>query len=139
MRQIENQKGIASHQKDLHAHLPKGGNTESEGAIQQTEQIKFKVIVTTEDRYNDMLGAVPPIGFGGSYFLCGEPVSQRKCFMTGGIGFTYDAFFASDDYETYYTIDNPITGAEFKQLIKEVSAQQESNKRLNNVALCFVH
>lgn len=99
---------------------------------------QFKVIETTEDRYDDMLGAVPPINFGGSYFLCGEPVSERKCLITGGIGSTYDAFFASNDYQHYYTVNEPITGAEFKQLIKEVAEFQAANKPLNNVTLCYV-
>jgi hypothetical protein len=108
--------------------------TETAGKSQNT----FKVIETTEDRYNDMLGAVPPIGFGGSYFLCGEPADQRKCTVTGKYDFTYDGFFASNDWENYYTVDQAVTRAEFKQLIKEVAEFQASNKPMDNVQLCFV-
>jgi hypothetical protein len=111
---------------------------EIQGETVEANQNRFKVIETTEDRYNDMLGAVPPIGFGGSYFLCGEAAGQRTCTITGKYEFTYDAFFASNDWEKYYTVDQALTRAEFKQLIKEVAEFQANNKPVDNVILCYV-
>lgn len=64
-------------------------------------------IETTEERYDDMLGAVPPASMDGrGAFLLGEPYSDR-----GGKP-TFHAF--KREKGVYYASSEPVTFAEFK-------------------------
>lgn len=47
---------------------------------------------TTEERYWDMLGCVPPIAQKGFGFLVGEAYDHGKCKLTGRIAPRYAAF-----------------------------------------------
>jgi hypothetical protein len=46
----------------------------------------------TEERYDEMLGILPPAHWTGKGFLVGEPSSHRKCKVTGEFPPTYAAF-----------------------------------------------
>jgi hypothetical protein len=65
----------------------------------------------TEERYDEMLGILPPAMMSSNGFLVGEPFDHRVCKVTGNISPTFAAFFQKG--ETYYEGDN-MTIAEFR-------------------------
>jgi hypothetical protein len=64
----------------------------------------------SEERYDEILGVLPPTVWVGKGFLVGEPHDHRKCTITGEIAPTYAAFFAA--FGKYHEGD-PMTVAEF--------------------------
>jgi hypothetical protein len=66
----------------------------------------------SEERYDEMLGVLPPALWLGYGFLVGEPSSHRKCKVTGNIMPTYAAFFNA--FGRYFEGDD-MTASEFKQ------------------------
>jgi hypothetical protein len=64
----------------------------------------------TEERYDEMLGILPPALWVGKGFLVGEPYDHRKCKITGKIAPTYAAFFNA--FGRYFEGD-ALTVAEF--------------------------
>lgn len=68
---------------------------------------------TTEKRYFDMIGAVPPAAYGAGGFLVGEPSGRRRCSITGRLRSTYEAYFERNGH--YRQADKPMTFAEFQQ------------------------
>lgn len=72
---------------------------------------------TTEERYFDMIGALPPEAYGAGGFLVGEPSSFRRCRVTGKGAATYEAFFEADG--RYRQADEPMTTDEFRQVTAE--------------------
>ena len=67
---------------------------------------------TTEERYFEMLGALPPVAYGAGGFLVGEPSSHRSCRITGRVSHTYEAYFERDGL--YRQADEPMTITEFQ-------------------------
>jgi hypothetical protein len=65
----------------------------------------------TEERYDHMLGILPPALWLGKGFLVGEPSTHRKCKVTGMVRPTYAAFFTS--FGRYFEGDD-MTVDEFK-------------------------
>jgi hypothetical protein len=47
----------------------------------------------TEERYDEMLGILPPALWLSYGFLVGEPSTHRKCKVKGNVMPTYAAFF----------------------------------------------
>lgn len=47
----------------------------------------------TEERYDEMLGILPPALWVGKGFLVGERYDHRKCKITGKVSPTCSAFF----------------------------------------------
>ena len=66
---------------------------------------------TTEERYDDMLGAVPPIDFGGRSFLLGEPYDHNAEGFPRFDGFRFKA-------GKYETTSRPVTRAEFREALR---------------------
>ena len=66
---------------------------------------------TTEERFWNMLGALPPRAYHAGGFLVGEPVSARLCDITGEGAPTFEAYFEIDG--RYYQADKPVTVREF--------------------------
>lgn len=71
------------------------------------------LIHTTEERYYDMLGVLPPADRTGSGFLVGEPYDHRPCRVNSTVQPTYQAFFQSGD-ERFFECREPMTKAEFR-------------------------
>jgi hypothetical protein len=69
----------------------------------------------SEDRYYDMLGAVPPRLMTGTAFLVGEAYDTRQCAITKLHCFTYEAFMERDD--KFYEASEPMTVAEFQDML----------------------
>ena len=63
------------------------------------------------ERYDEMLGVLPPALWLGKGFLVGEPSTHRRCTITKKILPTYSAFFFA--YRRYYEGDD-MTIPEFK-------------------------
>jgi hypothetical protein len=64
----------------------------------------------SEERYDQVLGIVPPHLWVGKGFLVGERVDFRKCKITGKTAATYAAFFYA--FGRYFEGD-PMTVKEF--------------------------
>jgi hypothetical protein len=64
----------------------------------------------SEERYDEMLGILPPTVWVGKGFLVGEPHDHRKCKITGKITPTFAAFFATFGR---YCEGNPMIVVEF--------------------------
>lgn len=47
----------------------------------------------SEQRYDEMLGMLPPAHWTGKGFLVGEPSTHRRCKVTGRTAPTFAAFF----------------------------------------------
>lgn len=60
---------------------------------------------TTQERFDDMLGVLPPKAYHAGGFLVGEPVSYQRG------GETFDAYFEIDGH--YLQADDPMTVSEF--------------------------
>jgi hypothetical protein len=69
---------------------------------------------TTEARFDEMLGAVPPILFDGHKFLVGEAWSLRQCRVSGQTRNTYQAFLKYRG--AYYESVGDMTVAEFRSI-----------------------
>ncbi len=67
---------------------------------------------TTEERYDEMMGVLPPAYWGSGGFLVGEAFDHRTCQITGRIAATYDAFVRVG--EDFYNASAPLTIAEFR-------------------------
>ena len=66
---------------------------------------------TTEERYDKMLGVVPPEYMTGYGFLVGEAFDHRECSVEHRIAPTFDAFVNIG--EAFYEASEPLTVAEF--------------------------
>ena len=66
----------------------------------------------TEERYNEMLGVLPPALWIAKGFLVGEPTTHRLCNVTGAVTATYAAFI---EYEGRFYEGPDMTFAEFKR------------------------
>lgn len=64
------------------------------------------------DRYDDMLGCVPPRTMEKWGFLVGEPYDHRLCEVEGRVVPTYQAFVDMGE-DRFYEADRPLTLAEF--------------------------
>ncbi len=74
----------------------------------------------SEDRYDEMLGVLPPAIMTGLGFLVGEPQDHSKCPVTGKFGALFSAFANVDD--EFFEASEPMTVAGFKTLAaKDVS------------------
>lgn len=71
---------------------------------------------TTQERFDYMLGVLPPTAYYASGFLVGEPVSTRACAVTGCVAYTFRALF--DIGGKFLQADEPMTVQEF-MAIKE--------------------
>lgn len=60
-----------------------------------------KWIETTEERYDEMLGVLPPEAYTSLGFLVGEPNDHVRCSVTGRIAPNFQAFaqFGGKFYE----------------------------------------
>ena len=65
----------------------------------------------SEERYDEMLGILPPALMLGKGFLVGEPFDHRTCKVTHEVRASYAAFFRRS--EKFYEGDN-MTAPEFK-------------------------
>jgi hypothetical protein len=63
------------------------------------------------ERYDEMLGILPPALWLANRFLVGEPADHRRCKITKKVLPTYSAFFFA--YGKYYESD-PMTVPEFR-------------------------
>jgi hypothetical protein len=63
------------------------------------------------ERYDEMLGILPPALWLANRFLVGEPADHRRCKITKKVLPTYSAFFFA--YGRYYESD-PMTVPEFR-------------------------
>lgn len=63
-------------------------------------------VETTEERYYEMLGVLPPASQCGGAFLVGEPMSMRNG------AFTFSAF--KKENGKFYASDEAVTFKEFK-------------------------
>jgi hypothetical protein len=63
------------------------------------------------ERYDEMLGILPPALWLANRFLVGEPADHRRCKITKKVLPTYAAFFFA--YGRYYESD-PMTVPEFR-------------------------
>jgi hypothetical protein len=66
------------------------------------------------DRYDEMLGAVPPLCFTSRGFLVGEPFSGRECRVTGRLMNTFMAFMAIG--RKFYECREALTVPEFRAM-----------------------
>lgn len=67
---------------------------------------------TTEERYYEMLGVLPPIEWRGGAFMVSEPADS--CYATGRP--RYQAFRQTGD--EYFAASRPMTRAELRAIIK---------------------
>lgn len=67
----------------------------------------------TQQRFDDMLGAVPPAVQTASGFLVGEPITDRLCTVTQQRRPVFAAFFQYGS--RYFKNESPMTVAEFKR------------------------
>jgi hypothetical protein len=65
----------------------------------------------TAERYDEMLGILPPALWLANRFLVGEPADHRRCKITKKVLPTYAAFFFA--YGKYYESE-PMTVPEFR-------------------------
>ena len=80
---------------------------------------------TTETRYDEMLGVVPPRIMGEHGFLVGKPMTHRPCRITGHMAPTYNAYFHRGD--VYRVADEDMTVKEFLAITAdEVFGQKAS-------------
>lgn len=70
----------------------------------------------SEERFDEMLGILPPALRTGYGFLVGEPYDFRTCGVTGAGAQTFTAFVSSGLPERFFEADQPLTKAEFKAL-----------------------
>jgi len=72
---------------------------------------------TTEERFWEMLGCVPPAFQQAGAFLVGEEYSHRRCKVSGKYADTFRGFreFSTAIFEE---TSEPVTMAEFLELIK---------------------
>jgi hypothetical protein len=68
------------------------------------------------ERYDEMLGILPPEIMLGYGFLVGEPYDYRTCAVTGQGAQTFSAFVMQGDYEGFFEANQPLTKNEFKAL-----------------------
>ena len=68
----------------------------------------------SEERYDEMLGCLPPEIMTGLGFLVGEPSSHRQCSVTDQVRADYQAFARVAG--RYYGADQCMTIPEFKRL-----------------------
>lgn len=68
-----------------------------------------------EERYDEMLGVLPPALHLGKGFLVGEPWTHRKCIMSGQDNTPAFMAFIRRNGE-FFEADRPMTGAEFRAL-----------------------
>lgn len=80
----------------------------------KVEQEKISWQETTESRYDEMLGVVPPEFMEGNDFLLGEPQTHRRCRITGRVSGAYDGFTYKGG--KYYATTEAVTPAEFDVL-----------------------
>jgi len=67
----------------------------------------------SEERYDEMLGILPPALMLGRGFLVGEPFDHRTCKVTNAVRASYAAFFQKN--KKFYEGDN-MTVPEFRVL-----------------------
>ena len=67
----------------------------------------------TQERFDDMLGAVPPAVQTDKGFLVGEAISHRRCNVTGKPKPTFAAFFQYGS--RFFENESPMTVAEFER------------------------
>lgn len=72
----------------------------------------------TEEKYYDMLGAVPPAYQDHMGFLVGEAMAHRPCRVTGTLAPTFAAFITHEG--KYYECHQALTVAEFRAFLKAV-------------------
>jgi len=72
---------------------------------------------TTEEKFWEMLGVLPPEYQKGGAFLMGEPYSNRRCTISGNYSDTFQGFreFSTAIFEE---TSEPVTKLEFLELIK---------------------
>lgn len=75
--------------------------------------IRFQPI--TEERYFELLEALPPIEFSPRAFLVGEPYTEQTCQITGKFLPSYQACFDFGN-GNFYEAHRPLTRPEFKVL-----------------------
>jgi hypothetical protein len=68
----------------------------------------------SEERFDDMLGVLPPEIMTGLGFLVGEPSDHVICGVTGRLAANYQPF--AHIGEKFYGADRCMTVAEFKRL-----------------------
>lgn len=69
-------------------------------------------IETTEERYDEMLGVLPPALMERRGFLVGEPMDHRTCSIKNRIAPTFSAFVQVGD--KFYEANQALTVAEYR-------------------------
>ncbi len=70
----------------------------------------------SEERYDEMLGVLPPALWIAKGFLVGEPMTHRRCTVTGDIRATYSAFIS---HAGRYYSGPDLTAPEFRAVEME--------------------
>lgn len=73
-----------------------------------------KWIEVTEERYDEMLGVLPPEIMTGLGFLVGEPSDHMTCSVTGRLAANYQPFVQICG--KFYECESCMTVAEFKRV-----------------------
>ena len=76
-------------------------------------------VEVSEERYEEMLGALPPLDWWSKGFLVGEANSHRACRVSGRVTADYQAFVkivSSDGETTYYASKECLTRQEWAQI-----------------------
>jgi hypothetical protein len=77
-----------------------------------------KWIETTEERYDEMLGVLPPALMLGNGFLVGEPCTHRDCSVSGSFRATYSPF--GNKGGKFYEYSESLTVPEFRKAVLEL-------------------
>ena len=76
----------------------------------------FQWVETTEERYYDMLGVLPPAHYVDKGFLVGEPMNHRVCKFTSKFEPVYEGYIVF--HGKFYQSSRPLTVEEFNRFTK---------------------
>ena len=70
-----------------------------------------KFVETTEEKYDYGLNVLPPEMMAGPDFLVGEPVTHRRCEVSGNIAPTFEGYIVRGN--KFYVTEGSVTRKEF--------------------------
>jgi uncharacterized short protein YbdD (DUF466 family) len=76
---------------------------------------------TSEAKYNEMLGILPPAYMDGYGFLVGEPMDHNFCAVSGVVMPRYSAYVKKG--KRYYASVSPMTYAEYRKYVPQLIAK----------------
>lgn len=84
----------------------------------------MKFIETTEEKYAYGLEVLPPEMIAGPDFLVGEPVTHRRCAVSGNIAPTFEGYIIRDG--KFWVTDEPVTRNEFNVARKDYNGHNQN-------------